>query len=104
MNKNKAGGSHDAGRQSFFLSGRLGYIEARERIYIPLYARGVTATAAFAALAELAGRENVALVDFDGYDHVKMGKSYDDVRADPSKPLGHSFVLAMLLDGAPFPI
>jgi len=79
---------------------RLGYIEARKEIYIPLYAKAVVETMAFKLLVrEYYQNGIVALRDFDGYNHRKLGMSYDAVIHEPRKKMGHAFVLAMLLEG-----
>lgn len=78
---------------------RMDYIEAREKIYIPLYAREVVKTSAFRMLQSIYKVEkNIVLLDFDGYDHIALGLSYEDVIKNPEKKMGHAFVLAMLLD------
>lgn len=79
---------------------RLDYIEAREKIYVPLYVREVAKTSAFRMLQSLYKVEkNIVLLDFDGYDHISLGLSYEDVIKNPEKTLGHAFILAMLLEG-----
>jgi hypothetical protein len=84
---------------SFWDGKKLGYIEARKQIYIPLYSAAVQKTAAFEKLAGLY-REHGKLVlrDFDGYDHRAFGFSLDAVINNPEKTMGHAFVLAMLLE------
>jgi hypothetical protein len=79
----------------------LGYLEARRRIYAPLYARAVVKTPAFARLRRLVGEEGGTLYlrDYDGYDHKKIGMDYAAVFDEPRRKMGHAFVLAMLLDG-----
>lgn len=76
---------------------KLGYIEARKAIYGPLYARSVRQTPAYAALEQLVRTDDVALRDYDGYDHDKRGWSLSQVLANPTKKMGHAFVLKMLL-------
>lgn len=78
---------------------RLGYIEARKRLYAPLYARSVVRTTAFAQLRNLveAASVDIFLRDYDGYDHVSQGTSMSDVMHDPAHKMGHAFVLWMLL-------
>ncbi|KAJ3294086.1 hypothetical protein HK104_003938 [Borealophlyctis nickersoniae] len=84
---------------------KLGYIEARKIIYAPLYAAAVQKTEAYAKVEKLyeeyRGEEEgfFALVDFDGYDHVKQGKSLEEVLEDPNRKMGHAFVLAGLIQG-----
>jgi len=79
---------------------KLDYIQARKRIYCPLYAHAVMETVAFAQLRDqyLSSHE-LTLWDFDGYDHRALGMTYDDVLNDRSRKMGHAFVLAMLLEG-----
>jgi len=78
----------------------LGYIEARKQIYIPLYAKAVVKTPAYAYLESLRdNNEDIALVDFDGYNYLAMGLTLKDVINSENKKMGHAFVLAMLLQG-----
>lgn len=77
---------------------KLTYVEARKRVYVPLYARAVVKTEAFAQLEELyREKDEITLRDFDGYDYVAQGKSFKEVINDPEKKMGHAFVLAMML-------
>ena len=82
---------------------RLGYIDARKHIYLPLYAKAVVKTEAYRRLVELRDSgKNLMLIDFDGYNpwHPHYGfTSYNDVIHCPLLKMGHGFVLAMLLDG-----
>ena len=82
---------------------KLGYIDGRKHIYLPLYAKAVVKTEAFRRLVELRDSgKNLMLIDFDGYNpwHPHYGfTSYNDVIHCPLLKMGHSFVLAMLLDG-----
>lgn len=79
----------------------LGKVAARRRIYAPLYAALAERTEAFQKLKTLhESGTNLLLVDFDGYDHVALGMSLQDVM-DADRPMGHAFVLAMLLRGEP---
>ncbi len=77
----------------------LGYIEARKKIYMPLYST-VRDTLAFQQLQKLAeGDKDLYLVDFDAYNHKQIGMSYDEVLNCETRKMGHAFVLAMMLDG-----
>ncbi len=78
----------------------LGYIEARKRIYIPLYVKAVCSSPGFKQISEMIedGRK-IALADFDGYDNVKLGMSMQDVVNCETRKLGHAFVIKMILDG-----
>lgn len=88
---------------------KLNYIEARKRIYAPLYAKYVEQTNAYKKLSEIylkycCGDKNdkqtrpMALVDFDGWDH--LGQDYRLEQAiNMAKPkMGHAFVIAGLLE------
>lgn len=80
----------------------LGYIEARKRIYGPLYIRALARSPAWLRLKGVyEGSRHVILLDFDGYDHVALGKSLTQVLNDPSRRMGHAFILAMLLERDP---
>lgn len=79
----------------------LGYIEARKRIYTPLYAKAVMRTASFEQLKDMAKKGDIWLRDFDGYDHVALGMSLTNVLNTTSRKMGHAFVLAMLLTNDP---
>ena len=77
---------------------QLNYIEARKRIYVPLYAEAVQKSHAWAVLQAYAKDDPaVALRDFDGYDHLVAGKTLTQVLNDPNQKMGHAFVLMMLL-------
>jgi hypothetical protein len=78
---------------------RLGYIEARKRIYAPLYARAVVRTQAFTELKGLLQTESrdIYLRDWDGYDHLAKEQTIAQVAANPLKKMGHAFVLWSLL-------
>jgi len=78
---------------------KLGYVEARKRVYVPLYYKAVVGTKAYARLRELydSGTQ-IYLWDFDGYDHVKLGMSLVDVLNCPDRSMGHAFVLARMLE------
>jgi hypothetical protein len=77
----------------------LGYIEARKRIYAPLYRRAVIRTSAYATLEALLTTEqrDIYLRDWDGYDHLAKGLSISQVANNPAKKMGHAFVLWALL-------
>lgn len=83
---------------SYWNGQKLDYISARKMIYCPLYAQKVVETEAFKQLQQLYLNNNVIyLVDYDGYDYVKQDKTLTQVLNDPTKKMGHAFVLAMLL-------
>lgn len=81
---------------------KLSYVEARKKIYIPLYRDAVVKTWTFAVLREAIDRgvfRRVWLRDFDAYDHVGIQKSLTEVIEDPHRKCGHAFVLWGLLTG-----
>lgn len=83
---------------SYWNGEKLDYIEARKRIYAPIYAQGVLKTKAFQQLLEIyESGETFALLDYDGYDYLSMNMTLTDVMKNPNKKMGHAFVLAMLL-------
>jgi len=75
----------------------LDYIEARKRIYIPLFERAMRGSEAFAELKKLYEEGDILLTDPDVYD--REDKSWKEIIEDPNKIMGHSFVLAMMLEG-----
>lgn len=78
---------------------KLNYIQARKLIYIPLYAKAVVKTEAFAKLVEYKNNGyNIALSDFDGYNNFNYNMNYKQVINNEQKIMGHSFVIAMLLE------
>lgn len=79
---------------------KLSYIEARKRIYIPLYSQGVVKTDGYRELKKLyEDGENLCLLDFDAYDFQALHYTAMDVINDPTRPMGHCFVLKFLLEG-----
>jgi len=76
----------------------LGYIEARKRIYGPLYKEAVEKSPAWTVLQQLyAIKQKLILRDFDGYDYTKKKMALTDVLNEPKRKMGHSFVLTMML-------
>ena len=81
---------------------KLGYVEARKYIYMPLYAKAVVESEAYKRLVEMRDSgKNIMLVDFDGYNihHPRYNFTYNDAIHCPILKMGHGFVLAMLLEG-----
>jgi hypothetical protein len=84
---------------SWWNGSKLNYVNARKKIYVPLYAEAVQKTDAFKRLRSLAGtQEKILLLDYDAYDNESIGKSMTEVLNDPKKKMGHAFVLKMLLE------
>lgn len=85
---------------SFWNGSKLTYIEARRYVYIPTYANAISRSFAFNQLRTICNTNNkVYLQDFDGYDHIALGMSFDEVIDCQTKKMGHAFVLAMMLEG-----
>ncbi len=79
---------------------RLNYIQARKKIYGPLYIEAIKNSAGYKKLVEVCETYDlVVLRDFDGYDHEKQSFSLSDVLNNPRKKAGHSFFLKMFLTG-----
>jgi hypothetical protein len=80
----------------------LGYVESRVRVYCPLYAAAVEAHAseAYKCLHDIvASGRDIALFDFDGYNHIAARLSLEGVLYNTRRKMGHAFVLAMMLCG-----
>jgi hypothetical protein len=84
---------------SWWAGEKLDYIEARAKIYVPAYSVTVAKTDAFKNLINIYNQnEDITLWDFDGYDHLELGMSLKDVLNDPTRKMGHAFVLAAMLE------
>jgi hypothetical protein len=78
---------------------KMGYIESRKQIYIPLYASAVYKSKGYQRLAELVrNNKQIALIDFDGYNNERFHMSIKDVINCEERKMGHAFVLKMLLE------
>lgn len=79
---------------------KLGYIEARKKIYIPSYISCVKNNPqGFEMIKSMLGNgEKIALADFDAYNFKARGMTYKDVVNNSSMIMGHGFVLAMMLE------
>ena len=85
---------------SYWNGEKLGYIEARKRIYAPEYAKNVEKSDSFKRLHELySSGVNIILLDYDAYDHDALGMSLCEVIDEPKRKMGHACVLIMLLKG-----
>ena len=78
----------------------LGYIDARKRIYGPLYIEAVTATNGWQQLLQLYNsKRELYLRDWDGWDMVRHNMAdLTQVLNNPRRKMGHAFVLKMLLE------
>jgi len=87
---------------SFWFGEKLGYIEARKRIYASVYSENVIHTNAFDKLSHqyqqcLRNDQTLILRDYDAYDHIALNMSLVDVINNPKRKMGHAFVLVMML-------
>lgn len=84
---------------SYWDGEKLGYINARKTIYIPIYKNAVIKKPAYNILKNLANNsdKDIYLLDFDGYNYIELGMSLDDVINNSNKKMGHAFVLALML-------
>ena len=85
---------------SFWDGEKLDYIQARKKIYAPEYAKNVIETLAFKRLKHIyqdCYNTELLLLDYDAYDHIKLGMSLIDVINNPKRKMGHAFVLVMML-------
>lgn len=84
---------------SYWNGKKYNYVEARKKIYCPLYARTVEKSKAYEILKnEYKEKSELWLWDFDGYDHRTLDMTYKDVLNCETKKMGHAFVLAMMLE------
>ncbi len=82
---------------------KLSYVEARKKIYAPLYAKAVEQTPAFQQLKDIYQKQGeIWLWDFDAYDHLALKMSYQDVIDCNTRKMGHCFILGGLLEGNRF--
>lgn len=83
---------------SYWDGEKLGYIDARKRIYGPLYIEAVQQTEGWKQLQKRArDATRLILLDYDAYDHRALGMTLTDVLNNPERKMGHAFLLAMLL-------
>lgn len=78
---------------------KLSYIEARKKIYMPLYIKAVKDTPAYKQLEkEYEEKKEIVLFDFDGYEEtIDSIETIKRILNDPKKKMGHGFVLAFML-------
>lgn len=78
---------------------KLTNLEAQNQIFLPIYKKAVTKTTAFGRLKEMYETgQDIYLIDFEGYDHRFLEKSWDEVINDPDRPVGQAFALCMILE------
>jgi hypothetical protein len=77
---------------------KLSYIEARKKIYIPLYSKALKDREGIPKLLELYKKYNkLILWDFDGYN---CSGSFEEIVNNPNKKMGHAFVIKLCLEEA----
>jgi len=81
----------------------LGYVDARKKIYGPLYVEAVQKTKGWNQLLQLYNScTRLYLRDWDGWDMVRHNmKDLTQVLNNPRRKMGHAFVLKMLLEDDP---
>jgi len=89
---------------SYWNGKKLGYLEAKEKLYVKMYFRSVRKTDAYKKLEEvykecLKSGKTLVLRDFDSYNHIKLGMSAQDVLKNEHRKFGHGFVLMFMLMG-----
>ncbi len=83
---------------------KLDYIKARKKIYATEYAKNVVHTEGYSKLFYeymncIKNKQELILLDYDAYDHIKLGMTLIDVINNPKRKMGHAFVLIMMLTG-----
>lgn len=80
---------------------KLNKLEAQNQIFLPLYKKAILKSSAYQRLKELyeTSNKDIYLIDFEGYNHRYLEKSWDQVISDADRPVGQAFILCMLLEG-----
>jgi hypothetical protein len=77
-----------------------GYVDARKKIYIPLYQESVQKRKAWQELKNLYEfARPIYLVDFDAHNLAPDTFDYWELWNNPNIKVGHAYVLAMMLEG-----
>ncbi len=87
---------------SYWDGQKLGYVEARKKIYYPLYCEAAARTESYQKLKDLYESlsnkfTDLWLWDFDGFNHRELGWTLTDVINRPERKMGHGFCLAGML-------
>jgi hypothetical protein len=91
-------GNRNISKYSWWAGEKLSYLEARRKIYCPIYAAEVIKTDSYKQLKKLNDDGyNLLLIGYDGYD--PNGKTLKECFNDISRPFGHELVLLCLLKG-----
>ena len=91
-------------KYSYWNGEKLSYVEARKKIYIPLYSKAVRSTKAYSMLESTYNKffskeEILYLWDFDAHSLEPGTFNYWDLWENPNIKVGHAYVLAMMLEG-----
>lgn len=85
---------------AYWAGEKLGYVESRKKIYIPVYGNAVRKTEAFQKLLDVYRKYgDITLWDFDSHNLQPGTFDYWDLWNNPNIKVGHAYVLAMLLEG-----
>jgi hypothetical protein len=77
-----------------------GYVDARKKIYIPLYQEAVQKRKAWQELKNLYEfARPIYLIDFDAHNLTPGTFDYWELWNNPNIKVGHAYVLAMMLEG-----
>ncbi len=81
---------------------KISNLEAQNNIFLRLYKEAIIKTDEFKRLKELyeTTDKDIYLLDFEGYNHRYLEKSWDEVINNPDQPVGQAFALCMILEGA----
>lgn len=81
---------------SFWGTEMLSYVDARKKIYAPIYYSLIQNHPSFLKLKEMSLTQDIEIADFDVY--PMSGISYSDVINNPAKKCGHGFIIGMALE------
>ncbi len=87
---------------TWYCGEKLGYIEARKKLYLKYYQDAVIHTDAFNTLKETwlnckKDNTDIILLDFDAYNHRELNYTWEDILNDEKRKMGHAFILAKIL-------
>lgn len=85
---------------SFWDGQKLQYVEARKKIYIPLYSDAVRATVAFETLKKTYEESDIlVLQDFDAHNIDVLTFDLESLINNKNFKVGHAYVLSLMLVG-----
>ena len=87
---------------TWYCGEKLGYIEARKKLYLKYYKEAIIHTEAFKILKETwlnckKNNTDLILLDFDAYNHRELNYTWEDILNNEKRKMGHAFVLAKIL-------